>query len=301
MTPRARAECKLTQGDLLTVEEVYRLIQAASHPRDKALISVLYELGARISEVGNLRLRDVTKQEHGFHLDLSGKTGRRTPVAVISAPHLTSWLNTHPFSGDPNAPLWVQFNSQVNNLPNRSAEAAVEGAFAQKPMTYEGLARVIQRTVRRADLRKRVYPHLFRHSRVTHLLVEGALTESQAKHYFGWAPSSRILGEVYSHLTDQDANDAILSALGLQPKTKNTDKLKPRICEQCRRVNPADFRFCGRCGQAFDTATAIAYQQQKEELDAELYASVEKMLSDPEGRKQFLKHLSQDFIKKLAP
>ena len=301
MTTKEKAQSKLTKSDLLTTEEVYKLIKAAQHPRDKAFLSLLYELGARISEVGNLRLADVTKEEHGFHIDLEGKTGRRTPVAIISAPHLTTWLNTHPFTGDPNAPLWVQLNNHSYNLPNRQPERLrQQDGYVYKPMTYEGLSRLLSRIAAKARIKKDIYPHLFRHTRVTHLLAEGILTESQAKRYFGWAPSSRILGEVYSHLTDQDANDAILAGLGLKTKLNETDKLKPSLCAQCRTANPADFRFCGKCGHALNTTAAIEYEEQKKDLDAELYTSVENLLADPDGRKLFLKHLSKDLVKMLA-
>ena len=86
-------------------------------------------LGARISEIGNLRISDVTKEEHGFHIDVEGKTGRRTPIAVVSAPYLTLWLNTHPFADHPSAPLWTQMNNRANNLPNAKRDPTRRARF----------------------------------------------------------------------------------------------------------------------------------------------------------------------------
>ena len=57
----------------------------------------LWETGGRISELGNLQLKHVTKQVHGYLLDLYGKTGHRNPLVISSAPHLTQWLALHPF------------------------------------------------------------------------------------------------------------------------------------------------------------------------------------------------------------
>ncbi|MBW2965282.1 hypothetical protein KY363_07535 [Candidatus Woesearchaeota archaeon] len=54
----SRAEMPLpSDGELLKPDEVTKLIDAADHPRDKAFISVLWESGARVSEVGNLHHR----------------------------------------------------------------------------------------------------------------------------------------------------------------------------------------------------------------------------------------------------
>ena len=41
---------------------------------------------------------------------------------------------------------------------------------------------------------KRIYPHLFRHTRATHLLLTGQMNETQAKVYFGWSPDSKMIG-----------------------------------------------------------------------------------------------------------
>ena len=45
----------------------------------------LYELGARIGELGNLKVGDVSQDQYGFVMDLSGKTGHRTPRIILSS------------------------------------------------------------------------------------------------------------------------------------------------------------------------------------------------------------------------
>ena len=65
-------------------------MKVAVQPRDKAFISMLYELGARIGEIGNLRVKDVVKDKYSFIVNLRGKTGQRTPRIVISDPHVTA-------------------------------------------------------------------------------------------------------------------------------------------------------------------------------------------------------------------
>jgi len=163
-------------------EEVKRLINSAEHPRDKAFISMLYELGARISEIGNLRICDISRDKYSFIVDLKGKTGQRSIRLILSEPYLSVWLNEHPLRDNPQAPLWVKL-----------------GKYEGEPLNYSGLSSIVKRLARKAGIKKRIYPHLFRHTRVTHLLLSNQLNEAKAKVLFGWTPDSKMLSE-YSHL-----------------------------------------------------------------------------------------------------
>ena len=226
---------KIKASDILNEDEVKKLIEAAEHPRDKAFIAMLYELGARIGEIGNLRIHDVTKDRYSYLVDLNGKTGHRTPRIVISDPYLTDWLNTHPLKHQPESPLWILIGSRDKN----------------KKMEYPALRALVTRLKEKSDIKKRLYPHLFRHSRATHLLANKQINESQAKVYFGWTPSSRMLSE-YSHLVSSDVNNAILEIHGIKTVEDKESKLKPKHCPRCRDINANDDLFCRKCGSFLD-------------------------------------------------
>jgi integrase len=57
------------------------------------------------------------------------------------------------------------------------------------------------------SVNKNIYPHLFRHTRATHLVDK--LTEAQMKIYFGWSGRSEV-PSVYVHLSGRDVEEAIL-------------------------------------------------------------------------------------------
>src|SRR5262249_26322514 len=136
--------------------------------------------------------KDAVPASVGYTLEVNGKTGVRSPLIVSSAPFLAQWLNNHPFKSVPDAPLWVRERCQQSN-----------------PLCYQGLAKIIRDSFTRAGITKRVYPHLFRHSRATYVLASGLMTEAQAKAYFGWSPNTEQLA-TYAHLLASDANSAIL-------------------------------------------------------------------------------------------
>lgn len=241
---------RVNASDILTDREIEKLIESAEHPRDKAFIGMLYELGARIGEIGNLKIKDITRDKYSFVVDLSGKTGHRTPRIVTSDPYLGAWLNMHPLRDDSNAPLWVMIGDRNKN----------------EKMKYGAFRALVLRLRERAKIKKRIYPHLFRHTRVTHLLINRQINESQAKVYFGWTPSSKMLSE-YSHLVSQDVNNVMLEMHGI--KTAETEKQEPKIkqCPRCSEINPKDHLFCRKCGSVLDVKTAMALDEKRGGFD----------------------------------
>ena len=51
---------KIIPEELLTEEEVKRLINAAQHPRNKAMVALLYESGCRVGELLSLQIKHIT-------------------------------------------------------------------------------------------------------------------------------------------------------------------------------------------------------------------------------------------------
>jgi len=263
---------RIKASDILTEEEVKNLIDTAVHSRDKAFISILYELGARIGEVGNLRIKELARDKHGYIVDLEGKTGHRTPRIVISDPYITHWLNTHPLKNKPDAPLWVRIGNGVKG----------------DKMKYAAFRELVLRLVARAGIKKRVYHHLFRHTRVTHLLINKRINEAQAKVYFGWVPDSKMLSE-YSHLISSDVNEAILAMHGIKTDKQKESLLKPRQCPRCSVINSRDAKFCHKCGSILDVHTALDLDERRNQVDD----IMTQLVKDPEVLQVILRKMAQ--------
>ncbi len=80
---------------LLMKEDVEKLVNAAVNPRDKALISVLYESGCRIGEILSLKIKNVEFDNNGAVLIVNGKTGQRRVRLIHSVPRLMAWLEQY--------------------------------------------------------------------------------------------------------------------------------------------------------------------------------------------------------------
>ncbi len=244
------SERKLPE-DLLTRDEVEKLIDAADNIRDKALIATLYESGCRISELTNLRIRNVTFDKHGCLLLVKGKTGMRRVRIITYSNYISRWLSLHPDKDDNNAPLWVNIGTTKKIAKSRNKQTKYSWHYEMK---YAGVLRVLQRISKKTGISKRVHPHLFRHSRATQLAK--SLTEAQMNQFFGWTQSSKM-ASTYVHLSGRDVDGALLKLNGLEVEEDVNDEPMPKRCPRCGEINPPNFRFCGNCSMALDLKTAV--------------------------------------------
>lgn len=234
--------------EILTKSEVRKMIEVADHPRDKAMLAVLYEGGLRIGELASVRMKNIEFDEYGAVIKVQGKTGERRVRLVTSASLLAKWMEMHPGRENKEASLWVNLSTN----------------YKKEGVTYQGIAQNIKRIARKAGVKKRITPHLFRHSRATHLA--GDLTEAEMDEYFGWVQGSDMPA-TYVHLSGRDVDDKILQIHGLKPRGKEKqDEMRPVECPRCQYINSPVSRYCGRCGTVLDEKDRIKLEVKGVEL-----------------------------------
>ena len=74
--PKKPLDRKKVPGDLLNKKDIEILLKYCRTLREKALILVMYESGARIGEILNLKIKDISFINDGVHLGLNGKTSQ---------------------------------------------------------------------------------------------------------------------------------------------------------------------------------------------------------------------------------
>ncbi|MBI4044783.1 MAG: tyrosine-type recombinase/integrase [Candidatus Diapherotrites archaeon] len=251
--------------DMLSQAQVKTLIEAADNPRDKAMISVLYEGALRASELLDMTSDSVKLDKYGAIISVRGKTGQRTIRLINSVPDLTVWLNCHPLKSKENFYLWTAIRKRVP----RSFESTTKTHFHYygERLRIKGLQGLMWKLKDRAGIQKRVHPHLLRHTRLTELAKK--LTEQELKMYAGWSPESRMASQ-YVHLSGRDIDNSILRINGIIPDQvqEEQQELKPHVCARCQQKNPATARFCYKCSAVLDIKTALELHDTQEK-DAE--------------------------------
>lgn len=255
------------EGEMLTEEEVQKLIDSAQNLRDKAFVSLLWETGCRVGELATLRIRSLNFDEHGVILSVYGKTGARNVRVINSNSYLASWLNTHPSRQTREAPLWVNIGQRNNG----------------KQWEWAAIRKMLKMLFQKAKVQKKSNPHSFRHARATYLANH--LTEFQMNSYFGWVQGSDM-PSTYVHLSSRDIDSTLLKLNGIQTnQVKQEVLIKPKKCSRCSFINAYEHKYCSKCGSIIDLAESLKIQEEAKIMEKKRQFSDEimnKLFSDPE-------------------
>ncbi len=91
---------------LITSDEYQRILEATTSPQIKLIVKLLYETGARVSEILDLKIQNVEFNSYGAKLYVHGKTGQRVIPIVWYAGDLRQFLLVHPNKNKPESNLF---------------------------------------------------------------------------------------------------------------------------------------------------------------------------------------------------
>ena len=144
--------------EILSPEEVERLIQCAASPRHRIWLLILYATGMRREELVQLKIGDIDSDRMLIRIR-QGK-GRKDRDVMLS-PKLLDELRDYWRSAEPKPKTYLF----PGKGPNQNADV---------PMDARGVFDAVQQAAQRAGLEKHVHPHTLRHCFATHLLESGA-------------------------------------------------------------------------------------------------------------------------------
>lgn len=129
--------------------------------RDRALLELLYGTGARVSEVIDLDVDDLTRvlddPDAGLRLVGKGNKERMVPLGSYARQAVQAWL--------------------VRGRPDLAAKGSSPALLLNtlgRRLSRQSAFNIVQQCGRRAGLTQEVSPHTLRHTYATHLLEGGA-------------------------------------------------------------------------------------------------------------------------------
>ena len=147
--------------EVLTAKEVSLLLSQPDCSdlkgcRDKAMLELLYATGIKVSELISIKLSDINLQIGILHLH-TGKSERIIPMYPEALKALSNYCNNV---------------RDVVVLGNDTDELFTN--MNGKPLTRQGLWKIIKYYADKANIKKDITPHTIRHSFAAHLLENGA-------------------------------------------------------------------------------------------------------------------------------
>jgi integrase/recombinase XerD len=191
--------------EVLSVDEIDDMVKVIdlSKPeghRNKAIIETMYSCGLRVSELVNMRLTDIHRNEGFVVVTGKGNKQRLVPVGSVALREIDNYLArriTMPVITDQNV-LFL----------NR------RGKKLSRVMVFT----MIKKLADAAGIKKTISPHTLRHSFATHL-VEGGADLRAVQEMLGH--ESITTTEIYTHIDRSYLRDTLLM---YHPRSKHKEK-----------------------------------------------------------------------------
>lgn len=183
--------------EVLSYEEIQKMIDSIdlSQPnghRNKAMIEVLYGCGLRVSELINLQISEIYKEDGFLRIFGKGSKERLVPIGDNSLKILFQYID--------GARLHVNVKPKFTDTVFLNSRGT--------SLTRQMVFLIVKDLAERNGIKKSISPHTFRHSFATHLL-EGGANLLAVQQMLGHASVSTT--EIYTHISDDMLRDTMIS------------------------------------------------------------------------------------------
>jgi integrase/recombinase XerD len=256
-------------------EELQSVIKYEVTIRNKAIISLMWDLDARPHEITLLKIKHVRlREKYGEgEIPFSAKTGSGPILLTFSFPYVRDWLNEHPDKNNGEAPLICTRKTGTSistmfiyyvmaRLKDRIKRLVISGSVSD------------QREKERLEYflnTKKWNPYCIRHSAIT--ADSDYLPEYALKKKVRWSMNSKQGSRYIKNRMGDELRNKILEQSGIILDSELKPKPTSIACPRCELVNQIENKYCSKCSYPL---TPQAFEEIKNEEDAKFRALEEK-------------------------
>ena len=183
--------------ETLSIEEIDQIINAIdlSHPqgqRNKAIIETLYGCGLRVSELINLKMSNWYKKDGFIKVIGKGDKERLIPMGNITAKVLNIYVNE------------VRCHLSIQKGQEDYIFLSKRGKYLSRISIFN----IVKELAEKAQIKKNISPHTFRHSFATELIERGANLRA-VQEMLGH--ESITTTQLYTHINKEFLRQSIIS------------------------------------------------------------------------------------------
>lgn len=181
--------------EVLSTDEINRLIAvidlgSPQGERNRAILETLYSCGLRVSELTELRISDLFFDEGFIKVIGKGDKQRLVPIAKTTEKYITIYRKE------------IRVHQNIDPKSKDTLFLNRRGKGLTRAMIFT----IIKDLAVKADIKKTISPHTFRHSFATHLLENGADLRA-IQQMLGH--ESITTTEIYTHIDRKHLTEAI--------------------------------------------------------------------------------------------
>jgi hypothetical protein len=280
------------ESELWERDEILTIIKYEQYKRNKAALSLLWDLDARNHEVTLLQIKHIRlKERYGEgEIPHQSKTGTGPVLLRSSFPYVRDWLNEHPFKNEPNARLICNLLTGgpitadtlctvMKQLKSRIIRLIESGSITDENerLTLEHLIKA-----------KRWNPYCIRHSAITS--DSDFLPEYALKKKVRWSMNSKQGARYIKRRMGNDLKNQILLRDGIITEESVTTQRKPSVipCPRCNLVNASENKYCSSCSYPL---TPSAFEEIKEAENMKIQTLQQKYEQDMNAIREQMNHI----------
>lgn len=235
--------------EIWSKEELLSIIEYEENIRNKAIITLLWDLNARNHEVVRMKIKNVIFKDRYAEGEIPyyTKTGAREVLLRASFPYVRDWLNTHPLKNQINASLvcshttgkqlhpdtlWAILNNLKKKIANLLKNDLIEDVEKKKLLEH-----LINS--------KKWNPYCIRHSSIdedAEWLVDNSVTKK-----VGWTINTKRRATYIQQRMGRKTKVEVLKRDGIEIDDFDKPVPSTKICSRCEYTNGIDADVC-KCG-----------------------------------------------------
>jgi protein-tyrosine-phosphatase len=286
------------ESEIWERDEILFIIKFEPYKRNKAALTLFWDLDARNHEITLLKIKHLRlKERYGEgEIPYEAKTGSGPVLLTCSFPYVRDWLNEHPFKNSPDArvicnlmtgapvgpdAMWTMMKQLKNRILRLLENGSITDEDERQKLEY------LLKT-------KKWNPYCIRHSSISY--DSDYLPEYALKKKVRWSMNSKQGVRYIKRRMGNDLKQKILIQNGII--TEQHLEKKPSIlnCPRCSLVNAIDNKYCTKCSYPL---VPSAFDEIKEAENRKIQEIQQKYNKDIEAMREEIESKFQQILARI--